>query len=160
MKKILLALSFTLLSLHAQTGEEIFVANCVSCHAQTTPEGMSKRGTAEFKEAMMKLKAPPMPKVAMKLNTSLKDKEDFVAFVSDYITNPSKEKSLCHPMAMKAFGLMPPIGKGMTKEEIKLVSEWLFETYKGTSCPASKSCDTKKESKEEMKCASGKCGGK
>ncbi len=171
MKKILLALSFTLLSLHAQTGEEIFTSNCVACHAQTAPVGMGERGTPAFKEAMSKLKAPPMPKVSMKLKMQLQDKEAFVAFVSDYITNPSKEKAKCNPRAVKAFGLMPPIGKSMSEAERKSVAEWMFETYAGKSCSACSSCEGKKgknegkkgkntEKKSEMKCQAGKCGGK
>jgi len=146
MKKILLALSFALLSLQAQTGEEIFVAKCSACHSKNMPQGMNERGTPAFREAMSKLKAPPMAKVSMKLKNAMPQKATFVAFVSEYIANPSKETAKCNPNAVKAFGLMPPIGKAMSEAERKTVAEWMFDTYEGV-------CKTKcKEKSHEMCC--------
>jgi len=35
-------------------------------------------------------------------------------------------KSLCMPMAVKRFGVMPPV-KGLTKEQRTAVGEWLYD---------------------------------
>jgi len=169
MKKTLILISLLLatMTLQAQTGAEIFESKCVSCHIKTPPAGiMGKRGTPEFREAMMKLQAPPMMKVTMKVKGAFDTKEKFVAFVADYIENPTKEKILCGPRAVERFGIMPAIGKSMTAEERTKVAEWMYDNFAGgkacTSCP---SCDGKgkgqgKGQGKGMKCAAGKCGAK
>jgi len=55
-----------------------------------------------------------------------------VRFVSDYITNPSREKGVCLPMAYKVFGVMPPIGRTLSEEEKEAVSLWLYRNFKYT----------------------------
>ena len=153
MKKILLlaSLFFASNSLYAQTGAEIFESKCVACHVKTPPAGMmAERGTPEFKAAMMKLKAPPMMKVTMKVKMAHENKEQFVAFVSDYIKNPSKEKSVCKPKGLKHFGLMPAIGKSMTAENRTKVAEWMYDTFTGKKqCSACTSCKGKSKNKSQ-----------
>ena len=181
MRKItmIFALLLAAVSLQAQTGEEIFEAKCAACHLKTAPMAMNKPGAAEFMAAMSKLKAPPFSRVTMRLKGSLQSKEKFVAFVADYIANPSKEKALCNPMAVKKFGLMPPVAKTMSKEERTKVAEWMYNRFEMKACPSCASCKSKmmkcgegkcgsemktpkktpKKTPESMKCAPGKCGG-
>ena len=167
MKKIFMFTSiiFATVTLQAQTGAEIFESKCVSCHVQTPPAGMmGQRGTPEYREAMMKLKAPPMMKVTMRLKNAFDTKEKFVAFVADYIENPTKEKVQCNPRAVENFGLMPAIGKSMSAEERTKVAEWMYDTFKGqNACKTCASCDGKGKGQgngqgKGMKCAAGKCG--
>ena len=164
MKKILLLASLCMatLTLQAQTGAEVFENKCVSCHVKTPPAGMGQRGTPAHREAMMKMKAPPMMKVAMKVKMAHQSKEAFVAFVTDYIENPSKEKILCNSNAVDHFGLMPAIGKTMTAEERAKVAEWMYDNFSGQkSCSACTSCEGEgKGKKQSMKCSAGKCGAK
>lgn len=162
MKKAILfaSLFMATLTLQAQTGIEVFENKCVACHVKTPPAGMGQRGTPEHREAMMKMKAPPMMKVAMKVKMAHPKKETFVAFVTDYIENPSKEKVLCNSNAVDHFGLMPPVGKTMTTEERAKVAEWMYDNFSDQkSCSACTSCEGKSK-KEEMKCSAGKCGAK
>jgi len=163
MNKLLLLIAsilLTTLTLQAQTGAEVFENKCVSCHVKMPPEGMGQRGTPAHREAMMKMKAPPMMKVAMKVKMAHQSKEAFVAFVTDYIQNPSKEKVLCNPKAVEHFGLMPAIGKTMTAQERVQIAEWMYDTFSGQkTCSACTSCSSESK-KKEMKCGQGKCGGK
>ncbi len=92
----------------------------------------------------------------MKLAT----RADFIAFVEDYIQNPSQSKGYCMPMAYKRFGTMPPIGKGLTKKERATVAAWLYDNYKGSwgGSMDGKMCEMRNKGMSSMKCGGGKCG--
>ena len=183
MKKVLLSLLFTGVTLFATTGEDVYNTNCASCHAM---QGMMSKAeksamrekmqnaTKEEKMAMKKsmmekmkksdMKAPPMPMVSMRLKKMMNnDRTKFIVFVEDYIQNPSQKKGYCMPMAYKRFGTMPPIGKGMSKEDRALVATWLYDNFKeswGKSMDG-KMCDMKNKDMKKgkgMKCGGGKCG--
>jgi len=129
--KLLLTTLVATMALYAQTGTEIYEAKCAVCHKmqpmmdKEKMMSMSQEERMSMKEKMMKtMKAPPMSKVSAKIKFDLKeDKTAFVNFVKEYIVNPSADKSHCMPMALKMFGTMPAIGKGMKSEEIETTTE-------------------------------------
>ena len=176
MKKIFLVLVLGLGSLYASSGLEIYKAKCSACHKemgiinkkemQSMRSQMQKASKEEkmlMREQMtMKMKksgmrAPAMPMVSKRLKMKLQTREDFIAFVQDYIQNPSQEKGFCMPMAYKNFGTMPPIGKSMSKEDRAVVAAWLYDNYKGKwgNSSEAKMCEMKNKG---MKCGAGKCG--
>jgi len=167
--KLLLAGLLATMALHAQTGTEIYEANCAACHKMKPMMDkqkmmqMSKEERMSMKEKMMKtMKAPPMSKVSAKIKFDLKDdKTAFVAFVKDYIVNPSADKSHCMPMALKHFGVMPAIGKGMKAEEVDAVANWLHDNFseKWDANDKGMMCKMKGKDAKGMKCGQGKCGG-
>ena len=106
----MLILSF----LRANEGENIYNANCLVCHNSSGDE----------------MKAPPMQKIVNKLKM-IKNHDDFVVFVSDYIQNPSKAKGYCKTKAYKTFGVMPSMSH-LTNRESEVVASWLYSTYKST----------------------------
>jgi hypothetical protein len=53
-------------------------------------------------------------------------KKQFVKYVSRYITKPTRIQSRCKSNVIEKFGLMPPIGQNLTKEERTKVASWLF----------------------------------
>ena len=112
-------------SLFALSGESVYTKHCASCHKMQKP----KSG----------LLAPPMPSVSKRLQRDIKSKENFIAFVKDYIQNPSQEKGHCSPKAFNNLGTMPPVGKSLTKEERDAVALWLYENFKHPE--KIKSCD-------------------
>jgi cytochrome c5 len=176
MKKLLLVFILGVVSLQANSGEEVYKAKCASCHAM---KGMmdeaqmkemrhkmrnaSKEEKMLMRQKMMQkmqksdMKAPPMPMISKRLKMKLKTREDFIIFVNDYIQNPSKEKGFCMPMAYKRFGTMPPIGKNLSKEERTAVASWLYDNFKGSwgGSMGGKMCEMKNKN---MKCGMGKCG--
>ena len=185
MRKVLLSLLFAGATLFGATGEDVYKTNCASCHAM---QGMMSKAeksamrekmqnaTQEEKMAMKKsmmekmkksdMKAPPMPMVSMRLKKMMNNnRAKFITFVEDYIQNPSQDKGYCMPMAYKRFGTMPPIGKGMSKEDRALVATWLYDNFKeswGNSVDG-KMCDMKNKGMKKgqgkgMKCGGGKCG--
>jgi len=153
MKKIILTILFAFVSVNAQTATEIFGTKCAACHKENMPKEMSRK-------VMKALLAPPMSKISMKLKMRFKTQKEFVAFVSDYIANPSKDKAICSGRAVKNFGLMPAIGKSMTKKAREDIANWLYTNFKSDR----KSCDAKTNHKcgndKKMKCQAGKCGAK
>jgi len=124
---------------------------------------MSQEERMSMKQKMMKnMKAPPMSKVSGKLKSEFKTKEAFVAFVKDYIVNPSAEKAKCMPMALKKFGVMPPIGKSLSETELDTIANWMYDSFNEKWDPnaAGMMCNTKdKGMGQGMKCGQGKCGG-
>lgn len=154
---LLVALFATLTLANADevTGQKIFDTKCVACHTEQMPKKKKD------------MKAPPMAKVSAKIKHSFdNNKTKVVAFIADYIENPAKEKSQCMAMAVKKFGLMPPIGKGMTKEEREVVATWVFENFdkkwEDKNCHASAGKGKMKVDRPGKcgveKCGAGKCG--
>lgn len=194
MKKGLLGLLGLLLvssPLFALNGEEVYTKHCASCHTKDMMMDKSsmmqlrekmQSSTKEEKQAMRQnmmekmqesdMKAPAMPMISMRLKHMTGSKEKFVAFVKDYIQNPSQEKGYCMPMAYKRFGVMPPVGKGMSEEERELVAQWLYSNFEGSwnDSMGGMMCEDGNKSMKNgsgksgsqknngMKCAPGKCG--
>ena len=139
MKKLLLGFLITL-PLFASPNEElmkkgyeVYKKNCSACHR----EYVSHEEVMKFRKMAMMGKrppiaAPPMNEVSLRVKHFYPDEVDFIEFVKDYITNPSREKGVCMPMAYKLFGVMPPIGKTLSEEEKEAVAYWLYHNYKGT----------------------------
>jgi len=167
-------------SAFALSGQSVYDNKCASCHQMKGMMDMSQMkamkekmnmASDEEKAAMKKkmqakmqesgMKAPPMNMVSMRIKKMKgNDKATFVAFVKDYIQNPSQDKGVCMPMAYKRFGTMPAIGKAMNEEERDAVANWMFDTFKGKWADSKdgKTCDG--NNKKSMKCGSGKCGSK
>lgn len=177
MKKGLVSILLMVSSLFALNGEDVYNQHCMSCHTQDMKMDMDDRmdwrnkmqnaTNAEkqiMRNNMMKemqnndMKAPAMPMISMRLKHKTGTKEKFIAFVKDYIQNPSEEKGYCMPMAYKRFGVMPPIGKGMSAEERELVAQWLYDSFEGSwgNSMGGMMCE---DGNKNMKYGSGKCGG-
>ena len=159
---LLFSTVFTTLNASEVTGETIYKLKCASCHMLDIPKDMSD---ANHSKMMKDMKAPPFSKVSAKVKDAFDNNESkAIAFVADYIVNPDENKSLCMPQAIKAFGLMPSIGKDMSKGDIALVSKWLVTnfktpwkvTQKGARCQGKIKCD--KPDCDGKKCGDGKCG--
>ena len=184
MKKVLLSLLFTGVTLFGATGEEVYQTNCASCHAMqgmmsqekksamrekmqnaTQEERMAMKQTMREKMQNSDMKAPAMPMVSKRLKKMLdNDRTKFIAFVDDYIQNPSQEKGYCMPMAYKRFGTMPPVGQGMSATDRQVVAAWLYDDFKGSwgGSMDGQMCEMKNKGMKKgkgMKCGAGKCGG-
>ena len=112
-------------------GYEVYRNNCSLCH-------MEKASLFDFLKARLKvlsghrpenIDAPPMNLVSARVKEFFPNEPEFIEFVKDYITNPSKEKGVCKPAAYSFFGVMPPIGQGMSEEEKEAVAYWMYYRY-------------------------------
>lgn len=128
--KFVLLILFTLTSLFADVGYEVFQKNCVSCHIET----ITKKETMKIFKT---LKAPPMVEVSNRLkeNIIIADDDDdvkrrvVIAFIKDYIQHPDLQYSMCHPMAIERFGIMPSQKANLTEAEIDAVAVWVYDRY-------------------------------
>lgn len=130
MNKTLLFL-FTGMQLFASDGYSVYKKHCMKCHV----EMMEK---SEVIKMIDTLKAPPMVEVANRLNENIIIADDdsdvkrrvTIAFIKDYIDNPSVQYSMCHPMAIEKFGIMPSQKGKLNDNDKQSVAEWIVERYK------------------------------
>jgi hypothetical protein len=131
---VVLSLVFTA---HAEDlfnkGYEVFKRSCSTCHWESaTPEQIAKIREVVKAGKKPPFKAPPMSEVSARVKKFYPKEKEFIAFVKDYITNPSKEKGVCMPMAFELFGVMPPIGRTLSEEEKEAVAHWLYHRFTDT----------------------------
>jgi len=113
-----LALAGSLSSLLASDNAEVlFDAKCAMCHSKTKPADMNS------------VVAPAIMGVMRHIKMSYPNKEQAVTFMVDYVLEPSKDKAICMPQKIDRFGLMPSQKGAITKEELTLVSNWLYDNY-------------------------------
>jgi len=115
--KVILTSLLSFYTLNASSGEDLFNSKCSMCHVKVKPADKSN------------LIAPPAMGVMRHINMRYSNKNDAVAFMSEYILNPQKEKSVCKPKSIKRFGLMPSQKENITKEEAKLIASWLYDNF-------------------------------
>jgi hypothetical protein len=133
MKKVLLFL-LTACALFgaSQEGYEVYKAKCSMCHI----ENISK---VEVKRIFKSMKAPPMVEVAnrLKSNIIIGDEDEDVhrkvvtLFIKNYIDNPQVEYTMCEPMAVERFGVMPSQKGKLTEEQKEAVAEWIYDRFEG-----------------------------
>lgn len=120
----------TALSLFGVDGYSVYQKKCMQCHV----EMMEKQ---EVLKHINTLKAPPMVEVSNRLreNIIIADEDQDVkrrvtiAFIKDYIENPSVQYSMCHPMAIEKFGIMPSQKGKLSEKEKQAVAEWIIDRY-------------------------------
>jgi hypothetical protein len=56
-------------------------------------------------------------------------KDKAVAFIKDYVINPSESKAICMPQKIKRFGLMPSQKGSISPEELEVIANWMFDNY-------------------------------
>lgn len=138
MRKLLLVLLLSSTALLAASGKAVYQKHCMACHVQKS----------RVNEDKAILKAPPMNRVSERLKMNTASKEEFIAYVKDYIQFPSQAKGFCRPKAYKRFGVMPPIGMSMTEDERHLIAIWLYRHFKVSS---GRNC-ANQDQKKNMKC--------
>ncbi len=119
-KPVILTLTILALSTQtyaAQNAEALFDAKCAMCHTKTRPADMSK------------VTAPALMGVMRHVKMTYPKKEDAIKFMVDYVLEPSKEKAICMPEKMKRFGLMPSQKGNVTKEELEVITIWMFDNF-------------------------------
>lgn len=139
-------------SLGNTEGEALFKAKCSSCHVSSKPEDMSK------------LLAPPIMGVMMHLKKGIEGKDEAekrkntIAFIIDYVQNPSAEKSFMEPHAIERFEVMPSQKENVTPEELDIIANYLYDNFPSKGMNHKKMKEGNK--KESCGDGCGGCGGK
>lgn len=130
--KWIFSLVLSILTLSAADGYTLYQNNCMKCHA----EMMTK---AEVMKSFGTLKAPPMVEVSNRLKANIRIMDEdkdvkrrvIIAFIKDYIDNPSIQYSMCEPMALEKFGVMPSLKGKLNNEQKEAVAQWVYDHYEG-----------------------------
>ena len=128
MKKIALFLTLSA-SLFAVDGYEVYKNNCAACHVEMITK-------AETLKTFNKLKAPPMIEVSNQLKETIIIKGDdeevhrfvTIAFIKEYIKNPSLDYFMCNAGAVDHFGVMPAQSH-LSDAQRQAVGEWIYDRY-------------------------------
>jgi len=121
-KTLLLSLLLTTSSLlsAAQSGEQLLDKKCTACHMTSSSSAKLTNG---------KMGGPPMWGVMKKIKNSFKTKEEGATFIVNYTMYPSTEKMLFPAATKDYFGLMPSLQGEVTKEELQIIAEYLYQSY-------------------------------
>jgi len=127
MKVILLIL----MSLSLYGSEPLFDQYCVSCHFK------EKITFKQMKAQRQYLKAPPISVVMERLKKYIVvkiDDEDVqkavvVAYMQDYVMEPSIDKGICHVNCYVQFGTMPSQKGKVPREDLKKIVSWVYDQY-------------------------------
>jgi len=117
-------------ALQGMDGYGVYQKHCMKCHI----EMMEKK---EAIKHFSTLKAPPMVEVSNRLkeNVIIADEDTdvkrrvIIAFIKDYIENPSVQYSMCNPMAIEKLGIMPSLKGKLSEAERQAVAEWVYDRY-------------------------------
>ncbi len=105
-------------------GEKLLEQKCASCHDLNMPPLLS------VDEA-----APPIMSVSFHVYDFVKPSDESqrlnkaVAFVVDYVKEPSLEKSFCDKESLKQYGLMPSQKDNVTDDETRAIAKHMFTYY-------------------------------
>jgi len=108
---------FSSLQASEKTPQELFTANCTSCHITVHQEDESK------------LLAPPIMGAVRHVKEKYSTKEEAVKFMVDYIQNPAKEKATCEDGSIQKFGLMPSLKGAVSPEDLEKIAGYVYDTY-------------------------------
>lgn len=104
----------------ATSGEKLFEINCAICH-------MKEKPTPQTRANMV---APPAMGVMFNLKTAFQnDKEATLAFMRDYVIEPSAKKAKCMPQAINRFGIMPSVKGTLSPEQLEMVTEYMYDNF-------------------------------
>ncbi len=125
------SLLFILIYFSLSATELLYDEYCVSCHfkQQITFEQM--------KAQKQHLKAPPISVVMERIKAFIVvniDDEDVqkavvIAYMKDYLLEPSIDKGICHANCCVQFGGMPSMKRKVKSEELEEIVSWLYDSY-------------------------------
>jgi hypothetical protein len=98
-------------------GEKFFQAKCASCHLTSKPSDIST------------LVAPPIMGVMRHVKMVYPNKEKAIAFMKDYVINPSKDKAVCMPQKIQKFGVMPSQKDIVSEKELDAILPWIYDNF-------------------------------
>jgi cytochrome c len=105
-------------------GEELIAQKCAKCHNLDMPPKSYENEVA-----------PSMMAVTFHLkdfitsNDPSEHEAKIIAFVKDYVIDPSRDKSFCDKASLDSYGLMPSQKGNVTEDELEAIAHYMYETY-------------------------------
>jgi thioredoxin-related protein len=129
---------FCLSSLFAADGKEVYEKKCASCHQGYISMGQLKENFLDYNNTLLNLTAPTLNQLSYRLKQRIGDPKgdndihrmEVAAFISDYVINPDRQKSLCLEDVMQHFKTMPSLKGKISEEELEEVSTYIYDAEK------------------------------
>lgn len=133
--KFLLGMSLCMISLFGIEGKVVYEQKCASCHEPFISMERLMENFMDKNNTLLHLKAPTLNQLSFRLKQQIGDPKgdedmhrmEVGAFISDYLQNPDKQKSVCLPDVIKYFETMPSMKNELSESEIEAVSEFLYD---------------------------------
>jgi len=134
MKTVWITLFSTLL-IFANEGKVLFEKHCLSCHQSFTPMSKLKENFLDHNNTLLELKAPTLYQLSYRLKQRIGDPKgdnemhrmEVTAFMSDYVMNPDRDKSVCLDDVMQHFETMPSLKGKVTEDELEEIGTYLYD---------------------------------
>jgi len=118
------------------SGEQIFKKKCQSCHTYYIPQNTLLQNFLEHNNTELKLTAPTLNQLSFALKHKIGDRKndaesqqfEMENYLSDYLENPDKEKSLLSYDINRFFKQMPKIE--LNEDELEAVTIYIYDYAK------------------------------
>ncbi len=132
--KILCLLFCASLILIANEGKMLFDKHCLSCHQTFIPMDELKENFLDANNSLLNLKAPTLNQLSYRLKQRIGDPKgdedihrmEVIAFMSDYVYAPDKDKSVCLDDVMQYFNTMPSLKGKVSEEALEEIGMYLY----------------------------------
>ena len=119
----------------ANEGQTLFTQKCASCHTPFIPMSKLKENFLDGNDTLLKLKAPTLNQLSYRLKQRIGDpngdedlhRMEVIAFMSDYVYNPDKDKSVCLEDVLSHFETMPSQKNKVTEDELEEIGTYLYD---------------------------------
>lgn len=116
-------------------GQEVYEKKCASCHQGFISMSRLKENFLDHNNTLLKLTAPTINQLSYRLKQRIGDPKgdndihrmEVAAFISNYVLNPDREKSLCLADVMQHYKTMPSLKGEVTEDELEEVSTFIYE---------------------------------
>jgi thioredoxin-related protein len=127
--------SMILSGLVANEGKGLFEKHCASCHTPFIPMEKLKENFLDHNNTLLHLKAPTLNQLSYRLKQRIGDPKgdkdihrmEVIAFMSDYVLHPDRQKSVCLEEVMQNFETMLSLQGKVTQEELDKIGEYLYD---------------------------------
>ena len=138
--KIILWILLCISTVYGSEGQEVYERKCASCHEGYIPMSKLKENFLDQNNSMLKLTAPTLNQLSYRLKQRIGDPKgdndmhrmEVTAFISDYVINPERDKSVCLEDVMQHFKTMPSLKGKVSEEELEEVSTYIYDAEKKT----------------------------
>ncbi len=116
-------------------GSALFEKHCASCHVRHVDFTMLAKNFMESNNTLLNLKAPTLNQIRFRVMSRVGDPEgdaefhriEVTGFISDYVLNPDRDKSVCMPEVMQFFETMESLKGKITDVELHSIADWIYE---------------------------------
>lgn len=123
------------LFLYANEGKVLFEKHCMACHTPFIAMSKIKDNFLDKNNTLLHLKAPTLNQLSYRLKQRVGDPKgdedlhrmEVTAFMSDYVIDPDKEKSVCLADVLQYFETMPSLKNSVTEDELEEIGTYLYD---------------------------------